>query len=188
MYRQEVDQVFNGGGANVSRMRPRGHRRRLLLLPPMRLPGRGHHRNRRRRTPRRHRQPPFGARPSHSPSPSPSQFWDSLRAVDDNVSARVKQEDGVGPTGPGDFGSSPMSLSYDGYYSEIRMRDVMGIHIMIQMQCKAWVEEFRVSPLICGLAGSIWLRFVALSGVFGDSWADETIYESESQKQGTING
>ncbi|GFZ00154.1 hypothetical protein Acr_13g0015530 [Actinidia rufa] len=108
------------------------------------------------------------------------------QSVDDNVSARVKQEDGVGPTGPGDFWSAPTSLSYDDYYSEIRMRDVMGIHNMIRMQCKAWVEEFRVSPLICGLAGSIWLRLVALSGVFGDSWADESIYESESQKQGTM--
>ncbi|XP_057484743.1 TATA box-binding protein-associated factor RNA polymerase I subunit B [Actinidia eriantha] len=119
-----------------------------------------------------------------SQSQPQSQFWDSLRALDDDVSARVKQEDGVGPTGPGDFGSAPSSLSYDDYYSEIRMRYVMGIQIMIQMQCKALVEEFQVSPLICGLAGSIWLRFVALSGVFGDGWADETIYESESQKQG----
>ncbi|CAN1172302.1 hypothetical protein LINPERPRIM_LOCUS30826 [Linum perenne] len=29
---------------------------------------------------------------------------------------------------------------------------------------------------------SVWLRFVAVSGVFRDEWANDTVLESESQK------
>ncbi|KAL6969597.1 hypothetical protein U1Q18_029307 [Sarracenia purpurea var. burkii] len=120
---------------------------------------------------------------------SQSQFWESLKALDDDVSDRVKKEDGevgdgVGPTGPSDFGVGLRSVSYDDYYSELRMRYVMGVQIMIELQCKALVEKFQVSPLICGLAGTIWLRFVAFTRVFDDNWADEAIHESESQIQG----
>ncbi|KAL6971783.1 hypothetical protein U1Q18_031464 [Sarracenia purpurea var. burkii] len=124
--------------------------------------------------------------------PSKSQFWESLKALDDDVSDRVKKEDGevgggVGPTGPSDFGVRLRSMSYEDYYSELRMRYVMGVQIMIELQCKALVEKFQVSSLICGLAGTIWLRFVAFTRVFDDNWADEAIRESESQKQGLLD-
>jgi len=122
-----------------------------------------------------------------SQSQPQSQFWESIKALENEVKkeeAEAEAGDGVGPTGPSDFGSTSRLLSYDDYYSEIRMRYVMGLQIMIELQCKALVEKFRVSPVICGLAGTIWLRFVASTRVFHDDWADEAIHESESQQQG----
>lgn len=41
------------------------------------------------------------------------------------------------------------------------------------------MERFGVSPVICGLSGMLWLRFVAGSRVFGPNWACETVLESE---------
>ncbi|KAK2969004.1 hypothetical protein RJ640_007869 [Escallonia rubra] len=115
-----------------------------------------------------------------SQSQPQSQFWESLRTQEQNEDVG----DGVGPTTPGDFGSSPRKLKYEDYYSEIRLRYLMGVQIMIQLQLKALVENFQVSPLIVGLAEPIWLRFVASTRICADSWADDAIHESESQKQG----
>lgn len=92
--------------------------------------------------------------------------------------------DTEGPTGPSDFGSYPTTLNYEDYYSEIRLRYVMGLQIMIQLQCKVLVEKFNLNPLIIGLVGPIWLRFLASTRVMTDEWADEVIHESESQIQG----
>ncbi|KAL0317561.1 UNVERIFIED_CONTAM: TATA box-binding protein-associated factor RNA polymerase I subunit B [Sesamum angustifolium] len=66
--------------------------------------------------------------------------------------------DGVGPSGPSDFGSSQKNFSYEDYYSEIRSRYLTGLQVMIQLQCQALVEKFNVSPLIIGLVGTLWLR------------------------------
>ena len=74
--------------------------------------------------------------------------------------------------------------TFEDYYNEIRIRYVMGLQYMIQFQCEALVREFKVSPLICGLAGTIWMRFVACSAVFDDDWADQTIQNSEMERTG----
>ncbi|CAN0923658.1 TATA box-binding protein-associated factor RNA polymerase I subunit B [Linum grandiflorum] len=88
----------------------------------------------------------------------------------------------TGPTEPVDFGPAPTGeLGYDDYYNEVRFRYVMGLQWMVQMQCDALIEEFGVSPLICGVVSAVWLRFVAVSGVFKDGWADDAVKESESQ-------
>ncbi|CAI9762339.1 unnamed protein product [Fraxinus pennsylvanica] len=92
--------------------------------------------------------------------------------------------DGIGPTGPSDFGSSQKNLSYDDYYTEIRMRYMKGFQIIIQLQCQALVEKFNVSPLIVGIVGPIWLRYLASTRIMADEWADEAIHESEAQTQG----
>ncbi|KAK6931228.1 hypothetical protein RJ641_003021 [Dillenia turbinata] len=93
--------------------------------------------------------------------------------------------DGVGPTGPSDFGGNMGGeLSYDDYYNEVRIKYVLGMQMMVQMQCEALVEKFGVNPLVCGLVGSIWLRLVGISRVFDEGWADKAIHESESQKEG----
>ncbi|KAM7490996.1 hypothetical protein LguiA_033917 [Lonicera macranthoides] len=122
-------------------------------------------------------------RKSVTESQTQSQFWDSLRTLEDDFDAG----NCVGPTGPSDFGSGLRTLSYEDYYSEIRLKYVMGVQIMIQLQCKALVEKFQVSPLIVGMAGTLWLRFVALTRIFSDGWADEAINESESQKEGHLD-
>ncbi|RVW25402.1 TATA box-binding protein-associated factor RNA polymerase I subunit B [Vitis vinifera] len=70
----------------------------------------------------------------------------------------------------------------DDYRAQLRIRYVMGVQIMIELQCQALVEKFKASPLICGVAGTIWLRFVATTRVFDDEWADKVIQDSEMQK------
>lgn len=130
-----------------------------------------------------------------------SQFWASLTLDDDCEEnpnrVKIKTEevnyhdsagpfsDGLGPTGPEDFGSvGKVDPSFEDYYNEIRIRYVMGLQLMIESQCEVLVRKFKVSPLICGLAGTVWLRFVASTRVFDDAWVDEAINESESQHEG----
>lgn len=112
-----------------------------------------------------------------------SQFWETLRTQQDDDD---EAGDGVGPTEPADFATGPRTLGYEDYYSEIRMRYVMGVQIMIELQIKALVEEFNVCPVIVGIVESVWLRFVASTKLFSDDWADDAINESESQVQGMM--
>ncbi|KAL5732226.1 hypothetical protein ACHQM5_004872 [Ranunculus cassubicifolius] len=90
------------------------------------------------------------------------------------------------PCLPSDFGGSidASQLSVEDLSSEVRMRYVMGVQLMIEFQCQVLVEKFGVSPLICGLAGVLWMRFVVASRVFDDDWADKTFEDSEVQYQG----
>ncbi|XP_051149328.1 TATA box-binding protein-associated factor RNA polymerase I subunit B [Andrographis paniculata] len=88
--------------------------------------------------------------------------------------------------GPRDFGFSRKKFSYEEYYSEIRSRYVTGLQVMIQLQCRALVEKFSVSPLIIGLVGPLWLRFLASTRVMADDWADKAVHDSESQTQGEV--
>ncbi|KAG9448370.1 hypothetical protein H6P81_014498 [Aristolochia fimbriata] len=81
---------------------------------------------------------------------------------------------------PLDFGNPRRTVLHAEELSDgIRLRYIQGIQIMIQMQCEALVEKFGVSAMICGIAGTIWLRFVAVSGVFADEWMNDAIMESE---------
>lgn len=79
------------------------------------------------------------------------------------------------------------TLSYKDYYEETRDRYVKGFLMMVTSQCDALVDKFNVTPLIIGLVGPICLRFVALSGVYDDDWADNAILESEAQLEGSRN-
>ncbi|XP_010426572.1 PREDICTED: TATA box-binding protein-associated factor RNA polymerase I subunit B-like [Camelina sativa] len=72
-----------------------------------------------------------------------------------------------------------IKLRYEDYYMETRDRYVKGLLMMITYQCEALVEKFKVTPLIIGLVGPICLRFVSLSEVFDDDWADKAIRDSE---------
>lgn len=129
-----------------------------------------------------------------------SQFWSAL-TLDDNDAripnqSRDKKEeernnnvehfdDSVGPTCLTDFGWVGKSAARGVDFSdEIRMKYVMGLQLMIELQCEALVRKFKVSPLICGLAGTVWLRFVASTRVFDDDWADGIILYSEKSQQG----
>ncbi|KAL1215299.1 TATA box-binding protein-associated factor RNA polymerase I subunit B [Cardamine amara subsp. amara] len=82
-------------------------------------------------------------------------------------------------TEPEDFGAE--TLSYKDYYEETRDRYVKGFVMMVTYQCDALVEKFNVTPLIIGLVGPVCLRFVALSGVYDDDWADNAMHDSEAQ-------
>ncbi|KAI3716793.1 hypothetical protein L1987_67942 [Smallanthus sonchifolius] len=91
----------------------------------------------------------------------------------------VTLEDGVGLFESDD-------PSYDDYCKEIRKTYVMGVQIMIELQIKALVEEFKVCPIIVDMIEPVWLRFVESTNLFSDDWAQNTIDESESQLQGEI--
>ncbi|KAH6769520.1 hypothetical protein C2S51_014856 [Perilla frutescens var. frutescens] len=112
-----------------------------------------------------------------------SQFLDHPDILD-HPNVEDDMDDGVGPTEPTDFGSSQNKHSYEDYYSEIRSRYAMGLQLMIQLQSQALVEKFNVSPLIIGLVGPLWLRFLASTRVMADEWADQVIHDSEVQTQG----
>lgn len=91
-----------------------------------------------------------------------------------------------GPTEPEDFGGlSKAKLSYEDYYNEVRIKYVLGMGLMIRLQCEALVEKFNVTPLIVGVASTVWLRFLLTTGVFKDSWANDVLIDSEMQKPET---
>lgn len=136
-------------------------------------------------------------RHSVAPKPEPlsqtqSQLLNNLTLDDDYqvMMEETREEivaDDRGPSGPSNFGLSldgSDELSFEDYYTQLRIRYVMGVQIMMQLQCQALVEKFKVSPLICGVAGTIWLRFVATTRVFDDEWADKVIQDSEMQRPG----
>ncbi|CAL0322425.1 unnamed protein product [Lupinus luteus] len=91
-------------------------------------------------------------------------------------------DDRGSPSVPEDFGGTQVA-SFEDYYNEIRGRYVMGLQLMIELQCEALVKDFKVTPLICGLTGPIWLRFVSQTGVFDDDWGNNVFHDSEKQKE-----
>ncbi|KAI3874311.1 hypothetical protein MKX03_019459 [Papaver bracteatum] len=110
-----------------------------------------------------------------------SEFWRHLRQPD-----KPKHDDEeMKPYVPADSGSS-VCISAEDYANELRLRYTMGIQLIIEFQCEVLVEQFGVSPLICGLAGALWLRFVAASKVFDENWASQISEDSEMQVEGDV--
>lgn len=128
----------------------------------------------------------FAAEPISQVKLTTSQFLDH-HDIMDHPNMEDTVGDGVGPTGPSDFGSSQKNFSYEEYYSEIRSRYLTGLQIMIQLQSQALVEKFNVSPLIIGLVGPLWLRFLASTRIMADEWADRAVHDSEAQTQGAAH-
>ena len=138
-------------------------------------------------------------RQTHSSAPKPeplsltqSQILNNL-TIDDDYQVKKEETreeivaDEVGTSGRSDFGlgfDGSDGMSFEDYYTQLRIRYVMGVQIMIELQCQVLVEKFQASPLICGVAGTIWLRFVATTRVFDDEWADKVIRDSEMQNPG----
>ncbi|XP_020113039.1 TATA box-binding protein-associated factor RNA polymerase I subunit B isoform X2 [Ananas comosus] len=87
---------------------------------------------------------------------------------------------------PRDFGAGPgLGADAEAAGAAIRARYVQGLQVMLQRQCEALVEQFGVGPLICGLAGTIWLRYVAASQVLDKGWARKVITESKAAAAAT---
>ncbi|PKA66228.1 TATA box-binding protein-associated factor RNA polymerase I subunit B [Apostasia shenzhenica] len=104
-------------------------------------------------------QPYSGAPPIKDSEKSPYEFEDS-------------------PSSPQDFGFQ--GCKDPGKAVEaIRLRYVQGLQVMLQLQCEALVQKFGVSPLICSTAMTTWLRYVAVSRVFDDSWVEKVIDEAK---------
>ncbi|GLJ32733.1 hypothetical protein SUGI_0658970 [Cryptomeria japonica] len=81
-----------------------------------------------------------------------------------------------------DFGSQNSFATVDpeALACQIREKYLDGMQIMIQMQCETLVKEFGVSPLICGVAGPIWLHFVASTHVLERGWAEESLEAADA--------
>lgn len=95
-------------------------------------------------------------------------------------------EDG-GVSVPEDFGGTGCCWQAKFFEGEvvaraIRDRYVMGLQVMVNKQCEELVK-FGVCPVICGVVGPVWLRYVAASGVCREGWADEAIINSEAHHE-----
>ncbi|WJX43519.1 hypothetical protein P8452_30603 [Trifolium repens] len=129
------------------------------------------------------RSQPIPAKPvsQYNTQSSQSSYRRKLGLEADEENVDRSQFDEASPWEPEDFGSEVVCS--EDYHKEIRLRYVLGLQLMIQLQCEALVKEFKVTPLICGLVGPIWLRFVSKTGVFDDDWADNVIHDSEMQRE-----
>lgn len=114
--------------------------------------------------------------------PMSQSFYETLSQA---IAAPVEPKDHLGPTEPSDFGwDLGNGLSLKDYYNNVRISYVYGLQLMINFQCEALVEKFNVNPSVCGISGSIWLRYLRSTRVFDDGWADEVQLESQSESQG----
>lgn len=126
---------------------------------------------------------------TQSQTPTPAVRKDDiLRSLANSLASgrNPKKEAEKGPpygfeeesSAPRDFPTGSCSDA-DALAIGIRTRYMQGLQVILQLQCEALVEKFGVSPIICGLAGTIWLRYVASSMVFDEGWAQKTIEVSE---------
>uniref|UniRef100_A0ACD5Z885 Uncharacterized protein n=1 Tax=Avena sativa TaxID=4498 RepID=A0ACD5Z885_AVESA len=59
--------------------------------------------------------------------------------------------------------------------ARVRQRYVQGMQVILQRQLEALVERHRVGALVCGVAGTLWVRWVAASKVFDQMWARKVL-------------
>ncbi|MCL7052222.1 hypothetical protein MKW94_011913 [Papaver nudicaule] len=122
------------------------------------------------------------------PQAHDSQFWRELKPqTNDKLVKQEYEYDETKPYVPADFGSessvdpTAKLVTPEDYAYWLRFRYVMGIQLMIEFQCEVLVEEFGVSPLIVGLVGGLWIRYVASTRVFEETWASQIVEDSEMQ-------
>ncbi|KAL6630974.1 hypothetical protein ACP70R_028314 [Stipagrostis hirtigluma subsp. patula] len=64
--------------------------------------------------------------------------------------------------------------------ARIRWRYVRGLQVILQEQLEVLVKQHRVSALVCGVAGTVWVRWVAASKVFDEMWARQLLADHEA--------
>ncbi|KQK20749.1 hypothetical protein BRADI_1g56620v3 [Brachypodium distachyon] len=64
--------------------------------------------------------------------------------------------------------------------AQVRRRYVLGLQVILQRQLEVLVERHRVGALICGVAGTIWVRLVAASKVFDEMWPQKVLAQDEA--------
>jgi hypothetical protein len=89
-------------------------------------------------------------------------------------------DDFVEPSEPRDFapGAGAWGQPED-LAARLRLRYVRGLQVILQRQLQVLVEQHRVDALVCGVAGTIWLRWVAASRVFDDMWARQVLADHD---------
>ncbi|XP_022683731.1 TATA box-binding protein-associated factor RNA polymerase I subunit B isoform X2 [Setaria italica] len=91
-------------------------------------------------------------------------------------------DDFVEPSEPRDFapGAGAWGQPED-LAARVRLRYVRGLQVILQRQLQVLVEQHRVDALVCGVAGTIWLRWVAASRVFDDMWARQVLADHDQR-------
>lgn len=127
-----------------------------------------------------------GRRRSSNPNCKRPSKEEILRSLTQSAADYPKKDSGESLCGFEDGSSSPQDFSSLGFrdlgraVGETRLRYIQGLQLMLQLQCEALVEKFGVSALICGMAMSIWLRYVAISRVFDDGWVERMEDEAKT--------
>uniref|UniRef100_A0A452YWT5 TATA box-binding protein-associated factor RNA polymerase I subunit B n=2 Tax=Aegilops tauschii subsp. strangulata TaxID=200361 RepID=A0A452YWT5_AEGTS len=67
--------------------------------------------------------------------------------------------------------------------ARVRWRYMQGLQVILQQQLEVLVKRYRVGALVCGLAGTIWVRWVATSKVFDEIWAWKVLAEDEAAQR-----
>jgi hypothetical protein len=62
---------------------------------------------------------------------------------------------------------------------------VQGLQVILQRQLESLVETFNVGALVCGIAGTVWVRWVAASKMFDETWARKVLTEDEAKLSST---
>ncbi|KAG0610106.1 hypothetical protein M758_7G039200 [Ceratodon purpureus] len=70
-----------------------------------------------------------------------------------------------------------------GLSDRVRKVYVEGVQMLVQMQCEALVERFGVTPLVCGILGPVWMKFVSSTCVYEKEWAEEALLVAEAQHE-----
>ncbi|KAI5081835.1 hypothetical protein GOP47_0001578 [Adiantum capillus-veneris] len=76
----------------------------------------------------------------------------------------------------------PMEI-VDADAAAIRSLYIEGFQHIIQLQCETLVQKFQVSPLICGIFGPVWLRFISFTRVLEKDWGKEAIQVEEARNE-----
>lgn len=80
------------------------------------------------------------------------------------------------------------SILFEKFSNSVRKTYIQGLQRILQVQCETLVDRFGVTPLICGICGSIWPRFLASTDVFDKDWAQEAMEAAEvTEKSKVVN-
>lgn len=118
-----------------------------------------------------------------------SQFGSQLELSQFGPFSQVQQTPGVGVSqahmkeDPGDEFGEPGASDSDKMAAKVRKVYVEGMQMLVQMQCEALVQRWGVNPLICGILGPVWMKFLRSTCVFDKGWADEALAVAELQHQ-----
>ncbi|KAI4978820.1 hypothetical protein ZWY2020_015573 [Hordeum vulgare] len=77
----------------------------------------------------------------------------------------------------------PFEEEIDELGAQVRRRYVEGLQVILYQQLQVLVERCRVSALVCGVAGTVWLRWVAASKVFDGMWTRKVLAEDASAQR-----
>ncbi|PAN36785.1 hypothetical protein PAHAL_7G001200 [Panicum hallii] len=119
---------------------------------------------------------------THTPAPYPRTPHAPAPA---RAPAPAGFDDFLEPSEPRDFAprvgawGQPEDLA-----ARVRWRYVRGLQVILQRQLEVLVERHRVGALVCGVAGNIWVRWVAASKVFDDMWARQALADHDKRSGG----